>query len=88
MAALRAGSYYYSFDDDLTANDIDLPLDLDALTASTSERVRTHALLCMLDIDRDKDPIVQGCTTDPAKQDNRYFLITLLARGEADCDEQ
>jgi hypothetical protein len=40
----------------------------------------------MLHVDRDADPIVQGCTTDPALQDNRYYLVTLLARGQADCD--
>jgi hypothetical protein len=77
----RAGSFFYSVDDDNT-----LPLDPDAYSASGNERVTLHALLCMLDIDRNADPIVQGCTTDPARWDRRYFLITLLARGEADCD--
>jgi hypothetical protein len=94
VLALRANSYFYSFADDLTANDYDLPIDPDALSASASESVTLHALLCMLDIDRLADPAVQGCTTTPAldprsprpgEQDRRYFLITLLARGEADC---
>jgi hypothetical protein len=96
VAALRANTYYYSFDDPLTDNDIDLPLDLDALSASTAERVRMHALLCMLDFDdSDENPTPTGCTLTPAddprnpkpgEQDFRYFLITLLARGEADCE--
>lgn len=49
------------------------------------ETVEIHALLCMLDIDLTKDPVVQGCTTDATLQDSKYFIITLLARGEADC---
>ncbi|MGH8035600.1 MAG: hypothetical protein ACREO9_10270, partial [Lysobacterales bacterium] len=32
-------------------------------------------------------PVVKGCTTDAAVQDDRYFLVTLAARGEADCAE-
>mgnify|MGYP006961793442 CR=1 FL=1 len=58
----------------------------DSFRTRTTERVTLHALLCMLEVDRSKDPVVQGCTTNPALQDSRYFLITLLARGEADCD--
>lgn len=79
--AFRAGSYFYEVGGDNT-----LPLDPDSYSASGNEAVTTHALLCMLEIDRNADPIVQGCTTDPALQDRRYFLVTLLARGEADCD--
>jgi hypothetical protein len=86
VKALRDGSYFYSFD-----GSDELPLNPDALTASASETVAQHALLCMLEIDRDRalltppQPIVVGCTRDPDKQDDRYFLVTLLARGEADC---
>jgi len=78
----RAGSYYYSF-----GGSDKLPLNPGALgaTPSPTEQVSVYALLCMLDIDRSKDPIVQGCTTDATKQDNRYFLVTLAARGQADC---
>lgn len=86
IQALRDGSYFYSFADDATDNDIDLPVDPDALSTSGTETVTTHALLCMLEIDRNLTPPVRGCTTDPAKQDHRYFLITLLARGRADCE--
>jgi hypothetical protein len=86
VKAMRDGSYFYSFD-----GSNELPLDPDALTTSASETVAQHALLCMLEIDRDRAlldpplPIVVGCTRDASKQDDRYFLVTLLARGEADC---
>ena len=86
VQALRDESYFYSFDDALTDEDIDLPLDLEGdVGTSASVDVRMHALLCMLDIDRDQDPIVQGCTTLPTLQDSRYYIVTLLARGKADC---
>ncbi len=87
--------YYYSAIGDTSA--INLPVDVSGVIAdgNTTQQVSVHALLCMLDIDRNEDPIIQGCTltpavdpenTQPGEQDNRYFLITLLARGEADCD--
>lgn len=82
-ASLRAGTYYYFFN-----NSTELPLDPKALGAShagDTEQVSLHALLCMLELDRSQDPVVQGCTTDPALQDSRYFMVTLAARGEADC---
>jgi len=82
-ANMRAGSYYYSFN-----GSNKLPLNPKALAVgggSNTEQVTLYALLCMLDLDRKKDPVVQGCTTDVAKQDNRYFMVTLAARGEGDC---
>lgn len=81
VPALRANTYYYEF-----GGSTSLPLDPDAFSTSNNEKVTLNALLCMLDIDRTQDPIVQGCTTAAALQDGRYFMITLLARGEADCD--
>jgi hypothetical protein len=82
-ADLRHNSYFYSFG---TTDPTELPIDVGGLMASSTQDVSLHALLCMLDIDRDADPIVQGCTLDAAKQDTRYFLVTLLARGQADCN--
>jgi hypothetical protein len=82
IEAYRNGSYFYSVD-----GSIELPLDPSGLSSSPNDTATLHALLCMLDIDRTQDPIVQGCTTDPARQDSRYFMITMLARGEADCDD-
>jgi len=90
-AALRAGSYFYGVDangdDAIQADEQKLPLDPKGLAAtpSTTEQVGLYALLCMLNIDRSKDPVVQGCTTVVAEQDERYFIVTLAARGEADC---
>lgn len=98
-ADLRANMYFYmddpvNDDPDVLA-DTELPVDTTVLVDGTTERVALYALLCMLDIDRDLDPIVQGCTTTapadwndsgPGEQDKRYFMITLLARGESECD--
>ena len=93
---LRKQSWFYSYSDDATVLDYDLPLSPDTLSASGNETVTMHALLCMLDINRDLSPVVQGCTTTPAanpkkpqlgEMDSRYFLITLLARGQADCED-
>jgi hypothetical protein len=93
---LRDGSYFYSFDpasypasvgDCRPTNANELPVCWNSLGASNTEQVTLHAVLCMLEVDRDADPIVRGCTTDPNLQDPRYFLVTLLARGEADCND-
>jgi len=91
---LRNGSYYYSFADATTSDDKFLPLKPTDLgldiaggeTPNPNEQVELYALLCMLDLDRSMDPVVQGCTTTAAEQDERYFMVTLAARGEADCD--
>jgi hypothetical protein len=82
VEVLRAGTYFYSVD-----GDNELPLDPDALSPSVTERVTLHALLCMLEINPD-DPVkvVQGCTTNTGDHDDRYYMITLAARGEADCN--
>jgi hypothetical protein len=82
----RVGSYFYSFAD-VTDQDFDLPLNPDLLSASDNETVNMHALLCMLELDRtDPVKIVQGCTTNVGLQDNRFYMISLMARGEADCN--
>ena len=85
VAALRAGSYFYDVGSVDFNGDPNIVLDANASPVGAAERLNMYALLCMLDIDRNQDPVVQGCTTDPTKQDFRYFMITLLARGEADC---
>ena len=81
ITALRDGSYYYFF-----AGSTELPLDTDAIITGTTEQVAVQALLCMTEMDFTADPVVQGCTTDDTLQDDRYFVISLLARGEADCE--
>jgi hypothetical protein len=87
--AFRSGSYFYSFDgSDLLPLDPDnLPLDSSKFDVSQNEQVSLHALMCMLEIDVTQDPVVQGCTRDATRQDSRYFMVTLLARGRADCDD-
>jgi hypothetical protein len=82
-ADLRNNMYFYS---DGSGNAANLPIDLNSLLTDPTRQVSAQALLCMLDIDRDADPIIQGCTTEASAQDDRYFMVTLLARGEADCD--
>jgi len=88
----RAETYYYSFDsatgttptsdfEDFT----ELSLDTDAIIPGTTESVGVEALLCMLEIDKEAPIPVQGCSTDRSVADGSYFMVTILARGEADC---
>ena len=80
--ALREGSYYYSF-----GGSTELPLNTDGIIIQDpTKQVNVQALLCMTEMDFTLDPVVQGCTTDGTLQDDRYFVVTLLAQGEADCD--
>jgi len=83
--ALREASYYYSF-----GGSTELPVDTDAIIPGTTEQVAVQALLCMTEMDFTIAPgnpaVVQGCTTNGDFQNEKYFVITLLARGEADCD--
>jgi hypothetical protein len=68
-----------------------LPLDTADLLglADRDERVEVYALLCILDINRNKNPayqpMVQGCKQDPKEAEHIYFMLTLMARGQADC---
>lgn len=67
-----------------------LPLNTDNLAglAALNETVEVHALLCILDINRDVatgSPVVQGCTQAPPPGEHIYFMLTLLARGNAAC---
>lgn len=97
---LRDSMYFYG-DDRATPNWQPLPIDVSGVLADSTQQVAVYALLCMLDIERDPllqvavpDSIVQGCTTvalpdaDNLDQpgDTRYYMVTLVARGEADCD--
>jgi hypothetical protein len=84
VANLRGDIYFYDFEDDDTTDDKLLPLNT-ASYSGENDQVEVYALLCMLDVDPDSDPVVQGCTTDPDIQNERFFLLTIAARGEADC---
>ena len=85
VPAQRANSYFYSVN-----NDTEVPLNTDAIIDGTTEQVTVEALLCVLDVVSEDDVPVKGCSTDPTTAqgvaDGTYFLVTLLARGEADCD--
>jgi hypothetical protein len=97
-ANLRENMYYWDPDDG-TLKGTDpyghptLPISVGAVIPDATQRVSVYALLCMLDLERDPaartvqpNSIVQGCTLDTDRQDPIYYMITLLARGEADCD--
>jgi len=80
--------YYYSFN-----NSTELPITTNTLLPNDTEDVAVEALLCLLDIDYEAPVPVQGlgCSTnisDPsaaAYVDGLFYMITLLARGNADC---
>lgn len=84
--ARRTDQYYYSFNGSTT-----VPVDTNSIMAGDTEAVGVQALLCLLDIDFEQVTPVQGCstnTTSPANTgfvEGRHYMITLLARGEADC---
>ena len=84
-AAERGESFYYSF-----AGSTELPVDTEAILPGTTEEVEVQALLCVLDVVETDEIPVQGCVADPASAvgvgDGSYFMVTLLARGRADCD--
>jgi hypothetical protein len=84
--AVRANTYYYTFN-----NSTELPVDTNAMLPGATEDVAVEALLCVLDVIEDEGTAVpvQGCSTDPSTAigtaDGTYFMVTLLARGGADC---
>ena len=84
VPAVRPNTYYYSFN-----GSTELPVDTDAVLPGTTEQVTVEALLCVLDVDATATIPVQGCSIDPGTAvgiaDGTYFMVTLLARGEADC---
>lgn len=80
VPAQRSNSYFYSFNGSTA-----VPVDTNAVMPGTTEEVTVEALLCVLEIDSEAAIPVQGCSTDPAIADGTYFMVTLLARGAADC---
>jgi hypothetical protein len=81
----RSNTYFYSFN-----SSTEVPVDTDTVLPGTGEEVTIQALLCVLDFVEDAEVPVQGCSTDPTTAvgvaDGTYFMITLLARGGADCN--
>lgn len=84
--SLRPQLYYYSHNGSMA-----VPVNTSNVMPGSTESVEVQALLCVLDIDFDAATPVQGCSTnisDPSAAgfvDGSHFLITLLARGRADC---
>jgi len=84
----RAASYYYS-----VGGSTELPVNTDDIIPGTTEIVSVEALLCILEIkdDEDADIPVEGCAllNTPAvaggDAGGNYFMVTVLARGQADC---
>lgn len=79
------GTYFWNFGDTSV-----LPIDTDERLglAGLGETVEVQALLCVLDINRDAaegDPVVLGCRETPEPGEHIYFMLTLLARGNAAC---
>ena len=77
----RSETYYYSFN-----GSTELPLDINDIIPGSTEAASVEALLCVLELDEDEAVPVQGCNTDSTIADGSYFMITLLARGQAACD--
>jgi hypothetical protein len=82
---LRDTTYFYSLDGE---NPAALPVQADDILPDDSENVTVQALLCLLDLDRTPGVVpVRGCLDkDDPDVDNIYFVITLLARGQAECN--
>jgi len=78
--ARRAESYFYSFN-----GSAEIALNTDAVLPGTTEQVTVQALLCKLMISAFTTPPVQGCSKDVTLADEYHYMVTLLARGEADC---
>jgi len=84
----RGATYYYYDSADVSSLDEavrKLPLNIGSLIPAT-EVVTVEALLCMLELEEDAAIPVQGCSTDRTVADGSYFMITILARGQADCN--
>jgi hypothetical protein len=77
----RAESYYYSFN-----GSTNVALDTNSILAGTGQQVTIQALLCKLMVSEFTSPPVQGCSKDPNIADEYHYMITILTRGEADCD--
>lgn len=77
----RAESYFYFHN-----NSTELPLGTNDILPGTGEEVSVYALLCKLVLDEHATPPVQGCSRDPELADEYHYMVTLLARGRADCD--
>jgi hypothetical protein len=85
VPSVRPNTYFYSFN-----GSTELPVNTNDILPGTNESVTVEALLCVLDLDINAAVPVQGCSTDPTTAvgvaDGTYYMVTLLARGGADCN--
>jgi hypothetical protein len=83
---LRDGSYFYSLGG---VNPSNLPVLADEILPEGTETVAVQAILCLLDLDRTPGVVpVRGCVTKDGNFNDIYFVITLLSRGQAECDAE
>jgi hypothetical protein len=85
---MRPNMYYYTVEADDSPSA--LPIQIDDIIPGTTETVTVQALMCVLDLDKDEAVPVQGCaelnsTSAVGTADGTYFMVTILARGGADC---
>ncbi len=85
---MRPNMYYYTVEADDSPST--LPIQTDDIIPGTTETVDIQALLCVLDLDKDQAIPVQGCAelnspTAVGAADGTYFMVTILAKGGADC---
>lgn len=95
----REDMFYFSNDLTAEVEDIDtwsLPVDTaGSVINTTTEAVDVFALLCILEVHEGEPIPVQGCVPsnidtdleDDIVTDGTYFMVTLMARGQADCFE-
>jgi hypothetical protein len=98
--ALRQDLYYWSCDASAppvegppcdSANPLNVPVATGGLVGA-ADTVEVRALLCLLNIDVDAAPPVQGCSTNTTDAtlsdyvDGSRYVVTLLARGGLECD--
>jgi hypothetical protein len=87
LTDLRANTYFYNFDDAETPDPTFVRILTDEILPNETETVSVQALLCLLDINRASSTPVEGCLLkDDPDVDDIYFVVTLLARGQAECD--
>jgi hypothetical protein len=92
--AERESTYFYE-----VGGTTEVMLNTEDILPGNTEEVTVEALLCVLDVLDGEETPVRGCYMDPDNAPNKttadvaegiadgtYFMVTLLARGEADCD--
>jgi hypothetical protein len=79
--ARRADLYYWSYNGSTL-----LPLNTGGFLPAADESVEVQALLCVLDVDYELETPVKGCSTDTTLVDGSRYFVTLMSRGQVECD--